>query len=272
VCANLFFRNLLLGIAWLLLATHPAVAGIERPIDQQAALKLSQAVIGQRVGDYMLFDRKGRTVRFSGYRGKPLLVSFIYTGCFQICPTTTRNLAGVIKIAQNALGTNSFAAVSIGFNVPFDTPQAMDSFAKQNGINLPNWDFLSPDPASIGQMTRELGFSYAASPKGFDHIEQATLIDAEGKIYRQIYGDNIDVQLLVTPLKELLGGTPSPQGALATMMNKIRLFCTVYDPASGTYRQNYSIYVEILVGLSILGTIIFWLAREWRRNHRINGA
>lgn len=269
--ANSFFRRLFFCLA-LLLAARSASAGPEQPIDQQAALKLSQAVIGQRVGDYVLFDRKGRSVRLSSYRGKPLLVSFIYTGCFQICPTTTRNLAKVVKTAQSALGMDSFAVVSIGFNVPFDTPQAMNAFARQNGIDLPNWNFLSPDPATIGQLTRDLGFSYAASPKGFDHIEQTTLIDAEGKIYRQIYGDNVDVQLLVTPLKELLGGTPSPQGALASVMTKIRLFCTVYDPATGTYRQNYSIYVEIFAGLSILGTIIFWLAREWRRNRRIDGA
>ncbi|MFZ3128547.1 MAG: SCO family protein, partial [Rhodoferax sp.] len=55
-------------------------------LDQKAALGLSQAVVGRAVGDYTLLDREGRPVRLSQFRGKPLLVSFIYTGCFQVCP------------------------------------------------------------------------------------------------------------------------------------------------------------------------------------------
>jgi len=58
-------------------------------LDQNAALRSSQAAVGRAIGDYTLRDREGRTVRLSSYRGKPLLVSFIYTGCFQVCPTTT---------------------------------------------------------------------------------------------------------------------------------------------------------------------------------------
>ena len=48
------------------------------------ALRASQAVIGKTIGDFTLLDREGRPVRLSSYRGKPLLVSFIYTGCFQV--------------------------------------------------------------------------------------------------------------------------------------------------------------------------------------------
>lgn len=237
-------------------------------LDQAAALKLSQDAIGKTFGDYTLLDRSGRPVSLASLRGKPLVVSLVYTACFQICPTTTRNLAKAIKIAQDALGTDRFTTVTIGFNAPFDTPQAMDTFAKQQGVDLPNWLFLSPDQATAQRLAQALGFTYFPSPKGFDHIEQVTLIDGEGRIYRQIYGDSFDVQLLVEPLKDLLAGTPSPAGPLADVMDKFRLFCTVYDPQTGTYRQNYSIYVEILAGLSILGTIMYFFLREWRRNRR----
>ena len=58
-------------------------------LDQKAALSASQAMIGTTPGDFAFLDREGRPVRLSQYRGKPLLVSFIYTGCFQVCPLTT---------------------------------------------------------------------------------------------------------------------------------------------------------------------------------------
>ncbi|MCX7172104.1 MAG: hypothetical protein NTY41_18005, partial [Proteobacteria bacterium] len=46
--------------------------------DPSVALRASQAVVGQSVADHILFDRAGRPVKLSSYRGKPLLVSFIY--------------------------------------------------------------------------------------------------------------------------------------------------------------------------------------------------
>ena len=73
-------------------------------LDQTTALRDSQAAVGRSIGDYTLQDREGRPVRLSSYRGKPLLVSFIYTGCFQVCPATTQALQKVVSVAQNALG------------------------------------------------------------------------------------------------------------------------------------------------------------------------
>src|SRR5690606_23753876 len=55
-------------------------------LDSETALRTSQAVVGSTPGDYTLRNRDGQQVRLSSYRGKPLLVSFIYTGCFHICP------------------------------------------------------------------------------------------------------------------------------------------------------------------------------------------
>ena len=61
-------------------------------LDERSALRAGDAVVGKLVPEYTLLDRQGRPVRLADYRGKPLLVSFIYTGCFQVCPTQTRAL------------------------------------------------------------------------------------------------------------------------------------------------------------------------------------
>ncbi|MDZ4255846.1 MAG: SCO family protein, partial [Sulfuritalea sp.] len=100
-------------------------------LDAEAALERSQAVIGQPVGDHVLLDRQQRPTPLAKYRGKPLLVNFIYTACFQVCPTTTKNLQKAVKNTVGMLGANRFNIVSIGFNQPFDSPQAMKTFATQ---------------------------------------------------------------------------------------------------------------------------------------------
>jgi cytochrome oxidase Cu insertion factor (SCO1/SenC/PrrC family) len=107
----------------------------------------------QAVGDFVLLDRQGQPVELSRYRGKPLLVNFIYTACFQVCPTTTRNLQKAVENTVSVMGADRFNVISIGFNQPFDSPAALKDFARQYGIRLPNWEFLSPAPAIVGDLT-----------------------------------------------------------------------------------------------------------------------
>ncbi|MDE2299838.1 MAG: SCO family protein, partial [Burkholderiales bacterium] len=213
-------------------------------LDAAAALRASQAVLGSRLGEFTLLDRNGRPVRLSSYRGKPLLVNFIYTGCFQVCPANTRALAQAVRALEGRFGTNQFNVISIGFNQPADSPQAMKAFAAQQGIDFPHWDFLSPPAAAVEPLTRAFGFSYQATPAGFDHLLQVTLVDARGRIVRQVYGDEVPAQALGEPLKQLLVGAPlAPQ--FADIIDRVRILCTVYDPATGTYRVDYSLALEV---------------------------
>jgi len=240
--------------------------------DYRRALELSQAAIGRRIGEHTLRDTSGNTVRLSDYRGQPLLVSFIYTGCFQICPTATQFLAVAVKAAREALGKDSFNVVSIGFNQPFDDPVAMRAFARQAGIDDPRWAFLSPDPADVQALTADFGFSYEASPSGFDHVLQVSIVDADGRIYRQVYGDSFEMPMLVQPLKELLSGQAREAPLLAGMWQKVKLYCTVYDPNTGGYRVDYSLFFEIFAGFTMLGALVWFGVRELWRGRRVAAA
>lgn len=237
-------------------------------LDEREAVRVAEAAVGRTVPDVTLLDRRGRPVPLSRYRGKPLLVSFIYTGCFQVCPTTTRFLFEAVGVARKALGDGRFKVVSIGFNQPFDDPVAMASFAKQVGISDPDWAFLSPAPKDVEALTRRFGFTYEATSGGFDHLLQVSIVSADGVLYRQVYGENFDMPMLVQPLKELLSGQASQQLTLANVWDKVILYCTVYDPHSGGYRVNYSLFFEIFAGLTTLGAIAWVVLRELRRSRR----
>ena len=86
----------------------------------------------------------------------------------------------------------------------------MRAFARQQGIDRRDWHFLSPEAGVVEGVTRDLGFSYAASAGGFDHLTQVTLLDADGRVAAQVYGENFDVPMLVGPLKALLTNAPLP--------------------------------------------------------------
>jgi len=249
--------------AALLLAALAAHA-----FDQKLALRESQAAIGRTVGDYALRDTAGRTVRLAELRGKPLVVHFIYTGCFQVCPAGTQFLAMAVAQAERTLGPGTFRVATIGFNLPFDTPGAMKEFAQKHAADSPHWLFLSPDAETLPQLVADFGFRYESTAAGFDHLLQASIVDAEGRIYRQVYGDEFEVPLFVGPLLELAQGKPVPQGNLQAFFEQVRLLCTVYDPVAGRYRVNYVIVAELLAGASVILGILAFLVVEWRRRRR----
>ena len=242
-------------------------------LDQAAALRASQAVVGKTIGDFTLLDRDGKPVRLSSYRGKPLLVSFIYTGCFQVCPLTTRSLQSAIEGGRGIFGTSQFNVVSIGFNQPADSPQSLKAFARQHRIDVPNWDFLSPHASIVEALTREFGFDYLATPAGFDHVIQATLLDAEGRVYRQIYGERLNAASIGEPLAQLLRNAPvPPQFRLEDLIDRVRILCTDFDPATGKYRFKYGLLLEVAGGLTFALAMVWFFFAEWRarRRARIN--
>jgi protein SCO1 len=261
-------------IAWTACTGLPAGAQEPPPasspgLNAAAAIGISQAVIGTRISEHTLRGTDDRPVGLASFRGKPLLVSFIYTGCFQVCPTNTRALQQAVRALEVRYGTNQFNVVSIGFNQPADSPQALKAFAAQHGIDFPHWAFLSPAAADVEPLTRAFGFSYQATPAGFDHVLQVTLLDAQGRIVRQVYGDEVPADVLGEPLKQLLLGAPvPPQSLLANLVDRVRILCTVYDPKTGSYRVDYSLALEVAGGLTFALAMLLYFLNEWRGRRR----
>jgi len=249
--------------ALLLLAAFAAQA-----FDEKAALRESQAAIGRPVGDYAFRDAEGKAVRLSELRGKPLVVNFVYTGCMQVCPATTQFLKGAVKDAERAIGPGSFRVATIGFNLPFDSPAAMKDFARRNSIASPNWLFLTPDAETLEALVADLGFRYEATAAGFDHLLQVSILDRDGRVYRQVYGDSFDAPLFVGPLLQLAQNAPVADSTVQAFWKQVKLLCTVYDPSAGRYRVNYAVIIEILVGSSVMLAGIGYVVIEWRRRRR----
>lgn len=250
-----------------LAATSNSLSGAVPAFDYDQALATSQAALGTQVGDYRFTDTDGEILTLGQLRGKPLVLSMVYTSCYQICPMTTRHLSKIVEKARAALGDDSFTVAVVGFDTAVDTPDAMRFFGAKQGISDQGWKLLSADPQTIKSLSQDLGFLYYPSSNGFDHLIQATVIDAEGRVYRQVYGQVFDTPLLVDPLIELVLGRKAPeQPLLANLVSKIKLFCTTYDPVRDGYYFDYSLFLGMLIGATIIvfaGTVV---VRGWSRN------
>lgn len=161
--------------------------------------------------------------------------------------------------------------LTIGFNLPHDSPAAMRDFARRFGIDAPNWTFLTPYDAQVRQLTSDFGFIYAPTSWGFDHITQVTVVDQQGRIYRQVYGDDFPIWLLVDPLKELIEGTPVPTRSLGDFIERVRILCTLYDPRTNTYRFKTSVIGEVVSFVAITLAIVWFIWHERRRRRSAQG-
>jgi protein SCO1/2 len=236
--------------------------------DRDGALAYSQRAIGGTLGDHRLIDPDGRVVDLFAFRGKPLVVNLIYTSCAHGCPLTVQSLRRAVEVAQGALGRDAFAVITVGFDSRNDTPARMRAYARSRGIDRPGWSALAADQGSIERLAAKLGFLFAASPAGFDHLAQTTIVDAQGRVYRQVYGETFAPPSLVEPLKDLVLGRSAGLTTLAGIAQRVRWLCTVYDPASDRYRFSYAVLLQYGIGaLSLTLTAIF-LFRAWRQARR----
>lgn len=228
----------------------------------------SQGAIGQSLPDLALTGADGGRITLAHFRGKPLLVSLVYTGCADVCPLVIENLAAANSVAEATFGRGSFNILTVGFDTKRDTPDRMRSFARQHHAGGENWLFAAADAATIDRLASAVGFDFAASAGGFDHPAQVTVVDKEGSVYSQIYGGSFAIPVVVDPLKSLIYGRSRPVLSLAGLGDRIKLICTAYDPRTGRYYFDYSIILSVFIGASFLAVALHFLVRELRKSMR----
>jgi protein SCO1/2 len=274
---------LVIGLA----ASSPALArgtaheDDDKAFDEDTALDHSRNAVGRILGAHRLTAPDGAPVNLASLAGRPLIISFVYTSCVHTCPIVTQTLERAVEVARDTLGPESFRVATIGFDAPQDTPERMAVYARAQDIGDDDWLLLSADAETVAALTEELGFVFFRSPKGFDHIThfvffrspkgfdhitQTTLIDGEGRVVRQIYGPNFEPPALVEPLMDLALGRPLTGDSLGGLFERLRLFCTIYDPKLDRYRLDYSIFVAAAVGAICLGAVAAFLIHLWRQS------
>ena len=251
-------------LAALVVSTAAAAQEAPSGFDAESAIAYSQAAIGRPLGEVTLEGAAGGAVALGDYRGKPLIVNMVFTACVQSCPMILQSLYRSVEVAQETFGPEAFSVVTVGFDSETDSPAQMRAYASSQGVDLPNWRFLSGDQETIARLTETLGFIYFPSPYGFDHLAQTSVIDSEGRVFRQVYGANFTAPAVVEPLKALIYGRNAELTSLEGIVNRIKLFCTLYDAKTGRYSFDYAIFLGFGIAVLTLAGVAVVLLRGWR--------
>ncbi len=261
------WRLAITAVCFTVAISFPAVADTRA----DAALNASQGAIGNSIPDLTFQSAAGSKLTLSGLRGKPLLITLIYTGCADVCPAIIENLAPAVEAAEETLGKGSFNVLTVGFDTRNDTPERMRSFARAHNAGGDNWHFVGSNKETVDRLSTAVGFDFFSSAGGFEHMAQVTILDKNGVIYEQVYGGTFGTPAIVEPLKQLILGGERSIFSLAGLGDRVKLFCTVYDPRTGRYYFNYTLPMSIFIGLGCLLAILVFLIRETRKSMHSGG-
>ncbi|MEX2150718.1 MAG: SCO family protein [Steroidobacteraceae bacterium] len=132
--------------------------------------------------DAMLVDQFARPLRFRDLRGKPRLVTMIYTQCKYVCPMIVDSVQAVER------GLTPAERLRIGFvlismDPKRDTPAALQAVMTTRRLNPAAWTLLRPEETGLRGIAGILGVRYRALADGeFNHTTELVLLDADGRI------------------------------------------------------------------------------------------
>jgi protein SCO1/2 len=166
-------------------AARDSVEAGARMLRQDTVAKGGQAYreVGDAAPDFVLYDQNGRVVDSARFRGKQVMLNFIYTRCpvANMCPLSTSKMMATQKLARES-GVTNLELVSVTMDPAHDTPGVLRDYADQRGIDTSNFSFLTgPEPAIRDLLTQ---FGVIAEFKGeiLDHTLATLLVDEKGRV------------------------------------------------------------------------------------------
>jgi protein SCO1 len=190
---------------------HFVVTGQAKP-DYRPAVQFHVPEPGDAVPDFKMVNQDGRSIHLGGFRGKAVLLTFIYTRCPlpDFCPRVTRNFAVVEKSLKSDPGL--FAKTHLicaSFDPAGDTPERLKSYGQtylrsSDPAVFAHWDFAVASKSDLPPMARyfDVGLTNEAD-NTITHTLSTTLIGPDGKVVRFYPGNEWTPQDIIADVKRL---------------------------------------------------------------------
>jgi protein SCO1/2 len=154
---------------------------------------------GAKAPDFTLLtqDEKVFTLSKDG-RGRPLLLTFIFTSCPGACPYVVEECLEAARAAgKGRPAKDRPLVVAVSFDPAVDTPKRLRAHMKENGLKRSEIVFLTGGRTAVEKAVRDWEVNVGRDEKGdIFHGFQTAVIDREGTILARYYGAGIDAKSL----------------------------------------------------------------------------
>ncbi len=213
---------------------------------------------GDELPDYRFVAQNGRSTRFRDFRGKVLLLSFIYTRCPDrlICPA----ISGKFAYLQHRLDPRHFHLVEMTLDPLSDSPAVLATYGNQFGADPSRWSLITGEPAQVKNVLD----SFALDPLETDpgriiHGDTLVILGSDGKIADLIPTSGWAPEDVLATANDVAGLSSNPlrRFELATVAGVIA-FC------GGSLTTGIVVLDSLvfLLGVGILGGLLVWITKR----------
>ena len=158
--------------------------------------------IGETIPDFALYNQKGEVVTAARFRGRQIMLNFIYTRCpvATMCPLATARMTETQQLARTA-GVRDIEFVSFTLDPAHDTPGVLQEYARQRGIDTTNFSFLTGPETAIRDLLTQFGVIAEFDGGLLKHTLATLLIDRHGRIVHRADGSLWEPQDFVAKMQ-----------------------------------------------------------------------
>ncbi len=162
------------------------------------------AAAASSLTDTRLVDQNGKTMSLAAFKGKPLVVDFIYTSCPGPCLMETAKLTNVASGLGAALGWK-VAIISITVDPEHDGPAQLHEYAQQQGADKKGWYFLTGSAADVDRALAGFKMFREKGPDGsVGHLVDMILVGPDGREVREYDGQIVKPKQIVDDVRKAL--------------------------------------------------------------------
>lgn len=179
-----------IGMVPLAQAGHLTMPEVERRLLDRE--QFFQLVPAQPAPGFALQDAAGRPVGLADFRGKVVVLHFVYASCPDVCPLHADRIATIQGMVNQTPMRDLARFISITTDPVHDTPDVMRGFGEAHGLDSANWTFLTSgpeQPKETVRLARAYGLVFVPTPEGQQmHAVVAHVIDRQGQLRAKFHG------------------------------------------------------------------------------------
>lgn len=166
---------------------------------------------GTPVPDVKLTNQDGKPIHIGQFKGRALLVTFIYTRCPlpDYCPLMSMNFAQINgELMKDPAARQKTHLLSVTLDPEFDRPEVLRSYgAAYTGGKFDDWDFATGDPAEVRRLAEFFGLIYMQQEGQLVHSLRTAVVKPDGTLYKIYRGNEWKPEEVLSDLKAAASGS-----------------------------------------------------------------
>jgi len=190
------------------------VTGHSTPPEKSDSSNFHMPTAGEEVPDFHFTNQDSKRIDLKQYRGKILLMTFIYTRCPfpDYCPRVSHNFAEIYhQLGSDPALAAKVRLLSVSFDTANDTPHVLRDYGfsvsgEKKASLFKQWEFAVPKEKDLPEIAHYFAVTYKAEGATITHSLSTAVIGPDGKIVTWYHGVDWTPDTLMKDIRQAAEG------------------------------------------------------------------